>query len=374
MSRSPWRDALDGQLRVLRELRKPVAAIHLGVYADTPSIQQRFPNPGHRAQFQYTYGETLAEGIEKLVRDAEPVYLSSDIDDAVRKKIDHIVEVQQQDRATVPPDPPVFDIEKYPLQADMLPIQQGLIWFHGTSLSLRDIPTKGFPPSLQYPDTEGPVYIRAVYFGDEPAMVIKEHIRNPGQYLTECRTRDRDDPMKGMGIVVFLDANKSGFSHMTREFGDHLVPVLLGYWEFGLVLDEFIQASGPEYFDRTPGINTQGTTAMAAVVGTYLFELFRLMLNRITLWGGVGLDRTEQEQAQRDKLRPRVQLVTWRKAHYQYPEGHIPVPVSWSCRWEVRPHFRRYKSGKVVQINSYVKGPVDKPFREQAIRAHQVKR
>src|SRR4051812_3359456 len=97
MSRSPWRDALDGQIRVLRELRKPVAAIHLGTNADTPELEAQLPSYKDFVQFQYTYGEALAEGIEVLVRDAEPIFLASDINAAICRTIDRIKETYDRD-------------------------------------------------------------------------------------------------------------------------------------------------------------------------------------------------------------------------------------------------------------------------------------
>lgn len=173
-----------------------------------------------------------------------------------------------------------------------------------------------------------------------------------------------------MGAVAFVDARLSGFLNMTRELGDHLVPVPLGGWPFGLTLRLHVKTN--KELPRARGTDLEGTNALVTLVNATLYRLFLLMHQEIIRWGGVGLNREERRDAEREKLRPRVQLITWRKAQYKYPEGHIPVPKNWSCRWSVRPHYRRYKSGKVIAIKSYIKGPADRPFRERVTQAHQV--
>lgn len=365
MSRSPWRTAIDGQAYVLRELHKSAAVVQLAqmfaIQALTTDVASH-----KREDVQMRAGAVLAEGLATLVRESEPVYLTHDI-------LDHT-----WDRVLIRPNQLVpeegtrmeyrnNDLLFAQITEDMLPIHSGFVWFGDRGYTLHEIPrTKDDPPD---PRPEG-VVIRAIYFGEEPRVVVRQSLS--GVFTVECDTRGPKAPRTSMGITVFLDARRSGYVNMTREFGDHVVPVPLGSWPFGTYLREFIEHEAD--VERSEFVSLEGTKYLMLMSHGFLYHLFLLMLNRITLWGGVGLNRSEQQQAERDKLRPRVQLVTWRKAHYQYPEGHIPVPVSWSCRWSVREHYRRYKSGKVVKIMSYIKGPDDKPFRGPTTRAHQVKR
>lgn len=60
-----------------------------------------------------------------------------------------------------------------------------------------------------------------------------------------------------------------------------------------------------------------------------------------------------------------VQLVYWRKA--VYAEKGPPRKIDWSCQWDVVGHTRHYKSGKVVEIPPYRKGPMDKPLKPKDI-------
>lgn len=364
MSRSPWREALDGQVRILRELRKPTSHIYLGRNGDLPEIRAEIPDPKKQASFQMEFGRTLSVGIETLVREAEPVYITYDIHHAVTRQIDRIAAVQKRDGPAYPPDPPVFPIEKEPLTEAMLPIPTGLIQFPGSGLRLVDVPSdvRAIPP--------GDVYISAAYFGYEPVMELFRPSFGESRYRLDCRTR-KPGTRTGMGIVIFLDAQRSNFQRMSNNFGEHLVPTVLGEWRWGELLDDMLNRECEKA--HADAVDIAGTQILMAATGTYLHTLFRLMLTRITRWGGVGLNRTETREAEREKLRPRVQVVTWRKANYQYPEGHIPVPKNWSCRWSVRPHYRHYKSGRTVLINRYVKGPADKPFRLPVQQVHIVK-
>lgn len=345
MSRSPWRDALDGQIKVLRELRRDSAIIHLARTADTLETRNALTNKLQRADFQIEVGRSISEALEKLIREAEPVYLSYDIFQELDRRIER--EMAQNELRT-----PV-------LTHAMLPIKAGYIDFGLRHLELRDIPNPA--------EEQGTLSIKGIYFGARYQVEINRSSNLPGRWEIEVRSDD-GDRMHGMGIVVFLDARASGFIQMTRDFGDHLVPIPMSNWEFGKTLAEYV-----EELPTGPGTNVSGMKIIAGCVGYFLQTLFILMLQRITRWGGVGLNREEQKLAEREQVRPRVQLVTWRKANYKYPEGHIPVPKNWSCRWSVTEHYRRYKSGKVVKIKSYVKGPHDKPFRLPAQRVHQVK-
>lgn len=343
MSRSPWRDALDGQIAILRDLRKPVSAIHLGRNIDVPEVRASFPNPYRRAEILVEGGKALADGLETLVREAEPIHLTHDIRQYVMQKIHR--------RASPNLDTAIEKWSSVPaLTEAMLPIPHGLLYFSGGGVTLDDI------------------VIKALMFGPPIALSMTPEF---GGLRFEMHTTRDKILGPGMGVTAFLDARRSGYENMTREFGDHIVPVILANWEYGETLIETVHAQGK--MEHALGTNVSGTTVLYTLACAYLYTLFHLMLTRITRWGGVALNRTEQKEADREKLRPRVQLVTWRKANYKYPEGHIPVPKNWSCRWSVRPHYRRYKSGKVIEIKSYIKGPPNKPYRPPDTRVHDVR-
>lgn len=350
MSRSPWREALDGQIQIIRTMRSTSATLHLGQNADVPEVREVVRNQTKFIELQVKAGSALAEGIETLVREAEPIYLSHDIQEAMFRGMDRLALAGADNSVEMR------------LTADMLPIPRGLVWL-SSGFWLRDVPSddQKFGP--------GAVLVRAIYFGDD---VVMSMYRSPlTQDIQIDVTSDNvNKPRLAMGVTLFLDAQKSGYDLMTTQFGNHLVPVPLGAWRYGETLDEWL--TGERSIARPLRVNAAGTQALSAISGAYLHRLFEMMLQQVTRWGGVGLNREEQKAAEREKLRPRVQLVTWRKAQYTYPEGHIPVPKNWSCRWSVRPHYRRYKSGKVVEIKSYIKGPPDRPFRERVSQAHQV--
>jgi hypothetical protein len=347
MSRSPWREALDGQIRIIQTMRSLSAKLHLGQNADVPEVRAYYPEKERFLEVQIKAGSALADGIETIVREAEPIYLSHDIQEAMFRAMDRLA---TRNDTTLR------------LTADMLPIPRGLVWLT-SGFWLKDIPSDDpkFPV--------GGVFIRAIYFGDDVVMTMY-HSQLTKTMRVDVTTDNKDKPRKGMGVTLFLESQRSGYTLMTEQFGNHLVPVPLGAWHYDETLDERLIAE--QTIAKPFRVNNAGTMALMACSGAYLHILFTMMLQQVTRWGGVGLNREERRDAEHERLRPRVQLITWRKAQYKYPEGHIPVPKNWSCRWPVRTHWRRYKSGKVVEIKSYVKGPPSKPFRDGTRHAHQV--
>lgn len=339
MARSPWRDALDGQIAVLRCLRGDVGAYHLAAVAESNTLIKLIPNRIQRAQIQDQCGVALSQAFADLVAKAEPVYLTHDILNEIKRR-----------------SPGQTDLV---LTRDMLPIPAGLIWFGQQGINFEA------PTDLE-PHDQRTVRVRALYFGPDARLLLRQSITGPKLSGAEILNDE-------MGGLLFLDSTESGYVYADQIFRPHhLVPVGLGGWKYGSPLLDNVTDTYDRFNDN-PTWN-QGTLVLMSLSFSLLYTLFTLMLQRVTLWGGVGLNRQEQKDAEREHLRPRVQLVTWRKAHYKYPEGHIPVPVSWSCRWSVREHYRRYKSGKTVKIQSYVKGPPDKPFVLPVDRANIVKR
>lgn len=352
MARSPWRDALDGHIAVLRSLRHESSTVHILSGFSLPDMTGFYPDQHNQDRLRLETARTVAEGWESIIRDAEPIHLTHDIKERVAqrtyRKIDTLVEDQGNDIG--------------PLTEAMMPIRRGLIWLGHECLKVQDIPTAtGNPYS---------VYVRAIYFGDAQDLYL-DLLFPDGKKVVEISTYAPEERQRtGMGVMIFLDAQRSGYTHMTKAYGNHLVPVDLGQWYFGKTFYESVRENkAKSKYAR----DLTGATVLSCASYVFLHEMFMLMLQRVTRWGGVSLNREERKAAEHEKLRPRVQLVTWRKANYHYPEGHIPVPKNWSCRWSVKPHYRRYKSGKVIEIRSYIKGPKDKPFKLPAQRIHDVR-
>jgi hypothetical protein len=349
MARSPWRDALDGQIQTIRTLRQPSSLLHLSSQLGVEELRTWMPSTEQRVEVLTKGGRALAEGLETLIREAEPVHLTHDIQQAIMKRLGTMTQEQY---------------EGLVLTDVMLPIPRGYLWFGPQGMEFTA------PGDDTYATSS--VVVRGIYFGDEIAVTVRPAREVYSGPITIDVTSNNPGAIRtSMGVVVFLDSAQSGYDRLTKKFGPHIVPVPMSSWPYGLSLTDAVAES--KSMPRAEGVKAEETLILLAMTFGYLHALFMLMLQRVTRWGGVGLNREERRDAEREKLRPRVQLVTWRKADYQYPEGHIPVPKNWSCRWSVTEHYRRYKSGKIVKIKSYVKGPPDRPFKLPTGRAHDVR-
>lgn len=103
--------------------------------------------------------------------------------------------------------------------------------------------------------------------------------------------------------------------------------------------------------------------------------MFDAIEKRVIRFGGSGVERAARKAAERAGVSSStVQVVEWRKAVYQYPDGHVPQQIDWAVQWDVRAHTRRLKNGKIVNVRPHRKGPADKPLKQQRSRAHVVKR
>ena len=87
----------------------------------------------------------------------------------------------------------------------------------------------------------------------------------------------------------------------------------------------------------------------------------RTSLDRVVNFSGA------HHQAKKNEAK-KVQIVYLRRREQHPTINGQPNPVDWSCRWLVRGHWRNQYhpsdgSRKPTFIQSYVKGPEDKPFR-----------
>ncbi len=90
---------------------------------------------------------------------------------------------------------------------------------------------------------------------------------------------------------------------------------------------------------------------------------------------------SSEPRDQSDKARAREIEIVYIRRREQHPtlQDGTPNPVDWSCQWLVKGHWRNQyhpgdKSHKPTFIQSYVKGPEDKPFKVPAQSIHAVVR
>lgn len=343
MPRSPWRDAIDGQASVLRALKSQGTRISLHAYTeDSYTLNARYPNPAARRVQADRAGREMADVLAAGVRAAEPFLLTHDIQEHVTRLVN---------TADGAPNPPFERAMAHPYgPGDPPVVGPGFLWLdHPVSVVVAD------------PQRTPAVVIRAILFS--PA----NRVRN--RTLMEDPTAPSPDGA-GLGLTSFIDADASGWADKGRGQLSGLIPIVHPY----LVEGETLEAHLADLVRRYPAAQSATDQVMHAWPTLFTAILFGLMREKVVLWGGSGLERDARRQAERDGLKSVVQVVTWRKAEYRYPEGHVPSPPDWSCRWSVKEHVRRYKSGKVVTIKSYIKGPPSAPFKAPNERANLIRR
>lgn len=349
MARSPWREAIDGKIEVLRGLRGRGALLSLQVYFTQANSLANLPRK-ERSQRANRMALEMRRQLQELVTLAEPFALTNDIQN-------EIVRLVNQAGGTTPN--PILDRALTRVYARTNPpVPSGFVWLHE-------------PVAVCVTESERVAcVVRAILF--TPASYVrapKDHpdptVPNPqGQSLRIVAFIDGDDRHSAWGMALSEDDPIN--DRITVPFG--LIPVMLPYIVEGETIGSQMEGILARYQDDLVDQTTHCWPTM------FLFTLFEMMAQKILLWGGSGLERDARKAAERAGLKPIVQVVTWRKAEYRYPEGHIPNPPLWSCRWPVKEHVRRYKSGKVVTIRSHVKGPPDKPLKNPNQRVNLVRR
>ena len=341
MARSPWRDAIDGKVKVLRDLRGRGAKMTMAAYVQSSSAF----SGGHHSTSQtdismraYSIAMDLLRRIHVAVQIADPIYLTHDITHEIMRR------------------PKQKDHLNDPLDVKALPMREGFIWFPEPVAIVNGVPNDTGPEVI-----ERDLYIRGMYFGVGRSI----HAYN----ADDIRTSEGQDTL---GLVIFADTHKSGWliedagGGPGQNWGD-LIPFMCVGWKAGHSLHqrtELLVNTAPDRVD------------MVLQVWPYVFisRFFDLLAQRTLLIGGTAIDRDTRKEAERNDLEAKILVVTWRKANYIYPAGHIPVPRDWSCRWSVREHTRRLKSGRIIQVKGHVKGPEHKPFKQPNINVHFVKR
>ncbi len=112
----------------------------------------------------------------------------------------------------------------------------------------------------------------------------------------------------------------------------------------------------------------------------YIFTALYLMAQRLTTIVHRQPDRATRRRAERMKesLPPLIKVVTLRRLESDR-KADTTRDVDWHWQWEVRGHWRNqyYPSESIhkpVFVESYVKGPSDKPFKPNSLKLFSVSR
>lgn len=338
--RAPWREAIDGQSSVLRALRNPSARDSLVAYfSESPTLKAQARNQRDLRRSCEIAALEMVKALESETREAEPFWLAHDIQEAVLRGSAQV----HQDA-----DHP---LGAHRFQMTDLPVRTGLVWL-------------AQPLALQIEGEHGTgvAVVRGLFFD--------RALKDPVEGAIHLRPEKRG-AANSMGIVSWIDADRSP---MFNDFGlKGLIPYVHPYLSENQTLREYLDIVREQYGD------SQYDLAVHQFPVAFMVSLFSLLQQRVLLFGGSGLERAARKVAERDGLKTQVQVLTWRKAQYRYPEGHVPGRIDWSCRWPVTEHVRHYRNPdgsirKSVVIPSYIKGPDTKPLKSFNTRVHEVKR
>lgn len=339
MSRSPWRAALDGKIQALRACRAPNAHLSLVSYFTESPTLKAMRDPRTIRTLSEQHARVMLAALEEETREAEPFYISHDVGAAIGRAIN---EIKRDDHP----------FKGYRFSLDDLPARSGLIWFSD-------------PIHIERADGSGELLavIRGLFFD----RAYKDPVA--GKILLDERRTGNN--IESLGIVAWIDADRSPF--FPSAYSGGMIPWVHPYLSEGQSLREYVEEVAQTYGDSDMDV------AMHTMPAHFLAVLFGLLKQRVLRFGGSGLERDARRQAERDGLKPIVQVITWRKADVRYPEGHIPKLIDWSCHWDSRPHIRRLRNPdgsirKVIEVKGCTKGDRTKPYKEPNIRVHDVRR
>lgn len=340
MARAPWREAVDGQMRVLRALRNPSARSSLVAYfSESPSLQAQARSKRDLTRIASFAALEMAKALEEETREAEPFFVAHDIQEAVLRGSSQI------SLSAAHP------LREHRFRLTDLPTRTGLVWF-AEPLTLTIEGDKG----------RGAAVIRAIFFD--------RALKDPVEGAIHMRPEKRGAP-NSMGLVSWVDADRSP---MFNDFGlSGLIPYIHPYLSEDQTLEAYLEEVKARYGD------SEYDLAVHHLPAPFMITLFSLLQQRILLHGGSGLERDARKAAEREGLKPYVQVLTWRKAQYRYPEGHVPKPVDWSCRWPSSPHVRHLRNPdgsirKTINVKGCIKGPDHLPLKGWNDRVHEVRR
>lgn len=102
------------------------------------------------------------------------------------------------------------------------------------------------------------------------------------------------------------------------------------------------------------------------------------MMSKVVEMKTETLPRGDRRRLQKkDEHIPEIRTVTLRKKEERENENPSVHPVDWSCRWTVQPHWRKNwhdPEGDPVYVPFHLKGPADKPLKENRPVVYKVSR
>lgn len=372
MPRSPWRDAIDGKIEVLRGLRGQGTLLSLQVYFNQATSLEGLPRK-ERMQRATQMALQMRRLLQEQVTLAEPFAITNDIQEYIARQVNLA--------GAAGPQPILTSALARTYHRTDPPVPSGFVWLH------EPVAVCVTPPNATEADVAAHVadpareviacVVRALLF--TPSTYTRAPAGHPDAVVPDPTGRGHS-----LRIVAFIDGDDR---HSVWGMGLHdrdpindpirvpfgMIPVVMPYVVEGEPLSLQMEALLARYADDPVDQITHAWPTM------FLFILFELMRQKVLLWGGSGLERDARKAAERNGLTPIVQVVSWRKAEYRYPAGHVPGKIDWSCRWPVTEHVRRLKNPdgsirKVITIPSYVKGPDGKPLKRPNQRVNLVKR
>jgi hypothetical protein len=304
MSRSLWREALDGKAKMLRDLRDP-------------------------SNWQFIENMAVAaDNAAGLTRMSDPFFWTVEMANEAARASDQVSMEQS-------------------LYRIMLPAENGIHWFHRPAhvvLVESDEQGQDVRQLLQ-------VRVRALVWDsygrdDEISDLFDtnsvEHVAGT-TIIAFIETPTGLSPyaipnlLEGSSLESSFDRGEEG----TREHQQ--LPA-------GYTVDQAVQAR----------------FAIHSFAGRFMIASSKLLRERLMV-EAPELDRTTRRQYSYQGQDPTVQVVNWRKLEYQYSEDHESQPVDWSCHWQVRKHTRTYKAtGRTIVIDPYIKGNLRAPYKPPA--------
>lgn len=113
----------------------------------------------------------------------------------------------------------------------------------------------------------------------------------------------------------------------------------------------------------------------------YLYSLLYLLSEKLTVVSQHEANRSQRRRLEQEQAPfvPLVQVVTLRRQEVRQKDKHDSNPVDWSYQWLVRWHWRNQyypatDEHKWIAIDTYVKGPEDKPLKPPSARMFLARR
>ena len=170
-------------------------------------------------------------------------------------------------------------------------------------------------------------------------------------------------------FVIFTDSKQEGFgpwSYFSLRTGEKVVLRLREY-------ENRIIEKGANYKDE------RATEELHEI--RWIYAAFNLMAQRLAMRVRHDTDRATRRRSERENnpVQPFIKVVTLRRLEEEREKGISRGEVDWQFQWTVSGHWRNQflpGSGehKHIWIDSYVKGPPDKPMKPIPMKVFLAKR